>query len=159
MSSTDSTPALQPFLRSRVCGLRATALADDVFQNSVEGLVLDRRLAWAARLTEFQRIEVWNQTRCVRLPCTLLYGDAGQVILPGLFAATSHPGDAIALSDFQWLAPESCATVEALLVRTQENRPIEIRRITGYRARIDPSYVPVPPRRQELLSVESICPR
>ena len=142
--------SLSPYLRSKIHGLRVTAIETKFDLTFSGAMVIGPRLGWAASLGEFDRVEVYNMVRCETTHLHVFYGAEGkvEVWLPG--PQRTQVGDTVRVMAHAWLDPVAAMDLTAAFVLVgKANAPIEIRRIASRRARIDPSFCPLPPREEK----------
>lgn len=142
---------LRLHLRSRLDHLRVTSVEKRYSLGFDGAVVLGPRLAWGARLVEFECVEVRNLARCTRVLAHVLIGSEGDVQIWDSKGLPAQPGDELRITAFAWLPPDKCAEHSATLVRVgRNNTPIEIREAKARVAKIDPSYFPLPPREEKV---------
>jgi len=141
--------SLSPFLRAKLHRLKVTAV-ETRYDLSFDGaIVLGPRVCWAAGLTEFERVEVYNVVRCEAVFLHVMFGAEGKVEVWTPKPHRTQPGDTLRVTAHAWLAPAAALEHTATLALVgRNNAPIEIRRIKARRVPLDPSFVPLPPREQ-----------
>jgi len=81
---------------------RATVTEADL--NYEGSISIDPKLCEAARLTPFERVEIYNCTNGERFATYVIYGGPGQICLNGAAARRVHRGDLViiaAYADFE----------------------------------------------------------
>ncbi len=138
--------ALAPYLCAQIHGLKLTAVETSFNLAFTGALVLGPRVAWAAGLAEFERVEVCNLVRCETQHLHILYGTEGKVEWWASASQRAQPGDTLRVSAHAWIDRDHLTGQSATFVLIgRQNAPIEIRRIAARRAKIDPSYCALPP--------------
>lgn len=150
---------LRTFLRTKLHTLRVSSI--EATEDSIPGsIILCPRLCWAAEIAELEQVEVVNLLNGTRFPATVLIGEVGEVRIPegGVFgfeiwgpvaltATTTAPSHQIA---------EHTATI--VLVDQRRNAALEIRRQAARPVLREPSFHPLPDRREEVVPIASAHP-
>jgi aspartate 1-decarboxylase len=90
------------FLRAKIH--RATVTSADVdYEGSVS---IDRELCAAARLLEFEQVDIYDITNGARLTTYVIYGEKGQIQINGAAARLIHPGDLVIIAAYGLVGPE-----------------------------------------------------
>lgn len=144
---------LHPYIRARIDRLKVTG----VTKRGDGVLILCPRLAWAARLTEFECIEIRNLDRRSRLLVPVLFGREREVRLTGSGVASFRLGDALRITAFSW-RPNGEGHAATLVEVGRRNAPIAIRERAARHVALDPGIVPIPPRAETLLPLPTVEP-
>ena len=141
---------LAPFVRAKLQRLKVTAVETRYALEFDGAIAIGPRVAWAAGLAEFERVEVYNVVRCESIFLHVLFGAEGSVEIWTNGPHRTQRGDTLRVTAFAWLTGDEIAGHAATLALIgKQNAPIEIRRIKARSVPIDPSFVPIPPREDE----------
>jgi aspartate 1-decarboxylase len=61
-------------------------------------ITIDRKLCLAARMHEFERVEIYSCTTGERFATYVIYGDSGDICLNGAAARLVQPGDVVIIA-------------------------------------------------------------
>lgn len=89
------------FLKSKLHRATLTA-ADPDYEGSIS---LDRRLCRAARLREYEQVDVYDITNGARFTTYVIYGEPGQIQVNGAAARLVQVGDLVIVAAYVQLAP------------------------------------------------------
>lgn len=92
------------------------ATVTDANLNYEGSITIDRRLCDAARLIEFEQVDVYNCNNGARFTTYVIYGEKGQICLNGAAARLVHPGDLVIIATYAEFDEEEARTHQPTLV-------------------------------------------
>lgn len=141
---------LAAFLKASLQPVKVTAVEARYDLGFDGAIAIGPRLAWAAGLTEFERVQVYNVVRRESHFLHVLFGAEAAVEIWTSGPHRTQRGDTLRITAFVWLTPNEIPNHAATLALLgKQNTPIEIRRIRARSVPIDPSFAPLPPRRED----------
>ncbi|MDB6128611.1 MAG: aspartate decarboxylase [Verrucomicrobia bacterium] len=140
------TPALRPFLRAAIPGIRLTSIHREGAAIEEGAVLLGPRVCWAAGLHEFEHIEITNVTRGFRFSGHVRYGREGEVAITQPARSILMVGDVLKVAAYAWLADGAIEGHVTYLVKVDAaNTLIEFRQVPARGVSLDPASFPPPP--------------
>lgn len=100
------------------------ATVTDANLNYEGSITIDRRLCDAARLLEFEQVDVYNCNNGARFTTYVIYGDQGQICLNGAAARLVHPGDLVIIAAYaEFEEAEAREHQPQLVILNAKNEP------------------------------------
>ncbi|MDB6169436.1 MAG: aspartate decarboxylase [Verrucomicrobia bacterium] len=138
--------AIRPVVRALIPRIRLTGAPPGSLTFETGAVQLGARVCWAARLAEFELVEIFNVTRGIAATAHVRYGPEGEAMIARSAAAFMQPGDALHISAYAWVGPADLAGRTSTIVHLDEgNRVIEVREVRARMAILDPASFPQPP--------------
>lgn len=110
-----------------------------------DALFIDPELLWAARMAEFEAVEIWAQTNH-RFTTHLRIGPVGEVQVHGSLAQHFKRGDSLSVATFVFVPTGLMTEHSAYFVQVgSHNQAIQIRCRTTKPMDVHPSYAPPNP--------------
>ena len=140
------TPALRPFLRASIPGIRLTSVVRPGSAIESGAVQIGPRVCWGANLAEFEHIEITNLTRRLRFSGHVRFGREGELVIAQAAGQILQPGDTLKISAYAWLPDgELGQHITHLVTLDEANALIEFRQVPARGVSLDPASFPPPP--------------
>ncbi|MDB6094140.1 MAG: Aspartate 1-decarboxylase [Verrucomicrobia bacterium] len=156
----NSLAASRLFVRSVISKLHLTTTSRPMQAAEAGAVVLGPRICWAAELAEFERVEIYIETRNLRVFGHVRFGIEGEVHVTQAIGPLMQPGDIVRIAAHAWLAEPTAPAAERIvhLVRVDDgNRVIEFRRAVARSITLDPESFPLPPSSDSVASLNALA--